>query len=106
MRRIDGELVFSPTDLVTYFQSPFASWMDRALFEDQSWSSRRDPEDALMTSLSKRGSIHEASFNSSLEEDGRRVVEIARDDVSSMFLATMSAMRAPQGRTRRDRSTS
>lgn len=94
MRIINDELVFSPSDLVTYFQSPFASWMDRAACQDKEWLSRLDQEDPLMTSLAKQGSAHEAAFNLSLARDGRQLVDIARDDVSAMFYATMSAMRA------------
>ncbi|MGO4569978.1 TM0106 family RecB-like putative nuclease [Rhizobium sp. 2YAF20] len=93
MRKINGELVFSPSDLVVFFHSPFASWMDRAAFEDESWKERRDQDDPLMHSLAKQGYRHEAEFNASLVEQDVALVEIARDDVSVMSFATMTAMK-------------
>ncbi|MBX5167032.1 TM0106 family RecB-like putative nuclease [Rhizobium sp. NZLR11] len=93
MRLINEKIVFSPSDLVTFFKSPFASWMDRAAFHDRAWLSRMDPEDPLMTSLSKRGSDHETAYNLKLAEQGRQLVDIASGDPSAMFFATASAMR-------------
>jgi hypothetical protein len=40
MIRLSKKIIFSPFDLVTYFTSPFASWMERFTFENPkaSWS--------------------------------------------------------------------
>ncbi|MBY3201333.1 TM0106 family RecB-like putative nuclease [Rhizobium laguerreae] len=93
MRRINGELIFSPSDLVVYFQSPFASWMERATYEDAAWKEKRDPEDPLMRSLAVQGAEHEASFNASLADGGIRLVEIERGEPAAMSFATMAAMK-------------
>lgn len=69
MQRIEGMLIFSPSDLVTYFQSPFASWMERARLENPSLNELIDPEVALLSSLAKQGYAHEASFNQSVGRD-------------------------------------
>lgn len=34
MRKQSGSVVYSPSDLVRYFTSPFASWMDRFHLEN------------------------------------------------------------------------
>jgi uncharacterized protein len=94
MQRINGRLIFSPSDLVTYFQSPFASWMDRARFENPSLNELIDPEDPLMASLAKQGYAHEASFNQSLAMDGLPLLELPRADPNTMQAATREAMQA------------
>jgi hypothetical protein len=33
MRRTEGGIVYAPTDLVVFLESPFASWMDRLHLE-------------------------------------------------------------------------
>jgi uncharacterized protein len=95
MQRINGELIFSPSDLVTFFQSPFASWMERARLENPSINDLIDPEDPLLASLAKQGYAHEAAFNKSLSgKDGRELVVIQRSDPKTMYAATVEAMRA------------
>lgn len=94
MRLIDDTLYYSPSDLVVYFRSPFASWMDRAHFEDRSRSEMMDADDPLSSLLADKGSAHEAKFNLALEEGGRRLVEIPEGDPQSMFLATVAAMKS------------
>jgi uncharacterized protein len=93
VQKFNGDLIFSPSDLVLFFQSPFASWMARAALEDPAWNERRDPPDAMMESLAKKGGEHEISFNQSLSDAGTPIVEIDRGEPNAMWVATTMAMK-------------
>ena len=34
MRKYSGQLIYSPSDLIRYLASPFATWMDRYYLEN------------------------------------------------------------------------
>lgn len=76
MQKIDHELVFSPTDLTTFVDSPFASWMARAELEDRSAAVPRDEPDGLMTLLGERGIEHERAKLEQFRSEGRTIFEV------------------------------
>ena len=92
MQKLDGKLIFSPSDLITFMDSKFDSWMARwsAEFPGEVLPDEADESHAL---LQKLGNAHEDNFLRKLKADGLDVaeVELAATDVSE--LATRKAMR-------------
>ena len=49
MKKRAGQLIFSPTDLITYLASPFASWMERYHLENPGTvQPDKETEDAVL----------------------------------------------------------
>jgi predicted RecB family nuclease len=80
MYKIHGQLVFSPSDLNTFWESRFASWMDRLALEHPERCPKPDPDDPLSATLQQRGFAHENATIQEFKRLGKSVVEIARDD--------------------------
>ena len=53
-----NSIFFSPSDLITFMDSTFASHMERNLLEESSYSELMDPEDPLLKNLQKKGYEH------------------------------------------------
>lgn len=77
MRREDDRVVYSPSDLVTFLGSPYASWMDR-LHTEKPDAAKPDEDDAALEMLARRGQEHEAAVLARLRAEGRAVVTIDR----------------------------
>ncbi|GHF12537.1 nuclease [Kordiimonas sediminis] len=92
MQLIDGHLLFSPSDLTTYMDSPFASGMERLRLQDPNLADLIDAEDALLTSLQKKGAAHENEVDQGLSDAGYDVLEIKKAPKDVMQAATMTAM--------------
>ncbi len=90
----DGELFFSPSDLITYMESPFASHMERLRHQDSSISDLMDTEDAMLKALQKKGFDHEDEYLERLKTDGKSVVSIERASAKVMQERTRAAVRA------------
>ena len=54
MYKNNKTLVFSPSDLTVFLDSPFASWMERAKIEDADFSMQADGDDLFMALLAKK----------------------------------------------------
>jgi uncharacterized protein len=95
MQRRSGQLIFSPGDLCTFFESPFASWMDRLRIERPDGDPPDDdaPERKLLAS---RGIAHERRYVESLRAKGKRVWELPGDleSFAERHAATLDAIRA------------
>ena len=85
---------FSPSDLITFMESPFASYMDRCLIHDKSVSSLIDPEDELLKTLQQKGYEHEDAFLEKLRAEGKEVVFIERASPEAMQKRTRAAMKS------------
>ena len=85
---------FSPSDLITFMESPFASYMDRCLIEDKSVSSLMDPEDEMLKVLRQKGYEHEDAFLEKLRYEGKEVVLIERVSPEAMQMRTREVMRS------------
>jgi len=99
----DGPIRYSPSDLVTYLKSPFASFMDRLALERSGdvggTGAARDaetPEEAL---VKQKGNEHERRFLERLRAEGRDVVDVALPGASleERVAATEAALRAGRG---------
>lgn len=93
MQYLNGRYLYSPSDLITYMDSPFASAMDRRLLHDPLLQKRMDPKDPLLEHLAKRGHAHEDEFVAKLKSEGRDVVEIGGNNDARAH-ATLEAMKA------------
>jgi uncharacterized protein len=94
MKKEQGTLLFSPSDLVRYVQSPFASWMERLCLEQPETKALKDQPDALLSYLAGKGLAHEANYLNALEASSQQVVTI--DDKLSneiRITATLDAMK-------------
>ena len=85
-------IFFSPSDLITFSESPFASHMERCLLEDRSKKILIDPKDVLLERMKQKGFDHEETFLASLISDGKNVLKIERADNELMFIKTKDAM--------------
>ena len=91
MRKTAEGTVYSPSDLITFMQSPFASFMSRLRLEfpDRAVPDEADEQGELVM---RKGIEHEQSYLDSLEAAGRDVCRI--DDGAGAFDATRDAVRA------------
>jgi predicted RecB family nuclease len=93
MKREQGRLLFSPSDLVRFVQSPFASWMQRLCLEVPETKNLKDKPDPLLSYLAEKGLAHEARYLDSLEASTQNVVTIADElNNSDKIAATIEAM--------------
>lgn len=92
MQIIDKNILFSPSDLITFLDSQFASHMERSLLEDQSFFDLMDPRDPMLQNLQTKGYEHESTFLNSLIEEGKNVLEIKNSKYELMISQTKSAM--------------
>jgi predicted RecB family nuclease len=94
MKKSDGEIWFSPSDLITYMDSPFASYMERLRIEDPNIRGLMDEEDTLLQSLQSKGYEHEDAFLGSLKSGGKTIVEVDKDcSTSASADQTIKAMK-------------
>src|SRR5207248_2151309 len=79
MRNESCTIVYSPSDLIRYLVSPFASWLDRYELENRG-AIKPDEQTEQEKLLSRTGDEHEQSVLSSYKAFGPGLVEIAKDD--------------------------
>ncbi|HNA21542.1 MAG TPA: TM0106 family RecB-like putative nuclease, partial [Agitococcus sp.] len=77
-KRHDGQYLYSPSDLVTYVESPFASIMDRLVCEGEIANTLKNKanEDAAAQLVIQRGFNHEDKQTQKFKDEGKRVLEI------------------------------
>ncbi|WJG08085.1 TM0106 family RecB-like putative nuclease [Aliiglaciecola sp. LCG003] len=93
MRKQNSSILFSPSDLVRFVQSPFASWMERLCLEQPQTKALKDKPDPLLSYLADKGLEHEANYLSNLVQSAQRLVTIG-DGLSNdeKIAATIAAM--------------
>lgn len=72
--------LYSPSDLIRFMESPFASWMDRYALEFPHISQLKDMQDSLTTILQQKGLAHEYRLENSFQEQGLSIVKIEADN--------------------------
>ena len=102
MRTRDGHIVFSPSDLNVFFESPFASWMDRARLEAPNHpnSGAPDAPAADLALFSAMGDAHERANLDKLVAGGHDVWQPADPnarDADCAVAETLAAMREGRG---------
>ena len=76
-----GQLLFSPTDIVRFLESPFASWMERFRLECPGQVTPDEDSEELKL-IAAEGIRHEERFLVSLQSDSRAVTTIERTSES------------------------
>jgi hypothetical protein len=93
MQKRCGAFVYSPSDLIRYFASPFASWMDRHYLENpDGFSPVEETENQKL--VAQTGEQHEISVLTELKVATPELVEIPKDDFAEARRETFSAMSA------------
>src|SRR5436309_13518660 len=93
MKKDSGQLLYSPSDLVRYLASPFASWMDRYYLENpRAVSPDEEREDQKL--IAQTGNQHELVVLDELKSATPGLVEVPKDDFGSARTKTISAIRA------------
>lgn len=82
MKKINGKLIFSPSDLINFMESSFITWMDRYNLEFPN-KVKPDETDEILNILRKKGNEHEILFLNKLKEEGKDVLEVSKDNNSS-----------------------
>ncbi len=88
-----GQLVYSPSDLVRYLVSPFASWMDRYYLENPG-AVTPDKENEDEKLIAQTGDQHEHAVLDEFKSSAANLVEITRDDPVVSRTNTLSAINA------------
>ncbi|MEP7153950.1 MAG: TM0106 family RecB-like putative nuclease, partial [Nitrospira sp.] len=88
-----GQLRYSPSDLVRYLASPFASWMDRFYLENPGAVSPDEQTDDEQL-IAQSGDQHERAVLQEFHSSETQVVEIPRENFHLASHETLSAMAA------------
>src|SRR5437763_3236477 len=95
MQKIDGVVVFSPTDLNHFLECEYLTRLEIEVAEGRVLATRRSPEADL---LATKGEAHEHFQLAQFERDGRQITRIADPATSSGWTsaagATIEAMHA------------
>ena len=91
MRKIQGSILYSPTDLIRFMESPFASWMERLRLEDPS-KAIRDPQSDDAKLIAETGDKHEEQFLQQLHREGKDIASIPKDAFESALELTREAI--------------
>src|SRR5438477_13216492 len=78
MKKESGALIYSPSDLIRYLASPFASWLDRYYLENLG-AIKPDEQTEEEKLLTRTGDEHEQSILSGYKASGSGLVDIAKD---------------------------
>jgi uncharacterized protein len=90
MRILDGEFLFSATDLMRFMGCAHATTLDLMRLRGEGPEPGEDTEDAAL--LQKQGDAHEAAHLEKLKSEGKSVREIPRGNLVSDAQATRDAM--------------
>lgn len=91
MRKHRGSILYSPTDLIRFMESPFGSWMERLRLADPSRAIPDEKSDAAEL-IAKIGVKHEAKFLDSLRGEGRDIASIPKDHFEQALDLTRQAI--------------
>ena len=93
MKKQDGKITFSPSDLIRYLASPYASWMDRYYTENpDAVIPDEDSEDRKL--IARTGDQHEQVVLEEFKAEVKGLVEIDRDDVPAARAKTLASIAA------------
>ena len=92
MQLRNSTLLFSPSDLITFMESPFASHMERWRLHDPGISDLMDPKDKMLSLLQDKGYQHEEDFLETLNKQQKSVILIERAPTDVMQTKTREAL--------------
>jgi len=70
----NGTLIFSPSDLTLYIDSPFASWMEHYAILYPETTPEPDQPDLMMGLLQAKGNAHEQATLAELTTKGLSII--------------------------------
>ncbi|MBU3680146.1 MAG: hypothetical protein FGM32_11170, partial [Candidatus Kapabacteria bacterium] len=86
----NGIYTFSPSDLITFLESPFASWMDHYYLLDKSRvTPDEDTEEKKL--VAQKGDVHEQEVLQDMLERGVPLLQIERTDTEEALRRTLKA---------------
>ncbi len=91
MKLHNDNLIFSPSDLILFLESPFASWMEHFSLISPEALDLKDQDDAMMLMLQDKGAEHESSVLEGLKQQGLTIANIGLS--SDKKAATIQAMK-------------
>src|ERR1051326_5944878 len=95
MQKRGKELIYSPSDLIRFLDSPYASWMERfhLEFPDKIQPDEDTEEQKL---VARTGDQHEAAYLERLETSGRKVFTVPHVNPSESAKITREAIETCQ----------
>ena len=90
MKKDSGKIIYSPSDLIRYVASPFASWMDRYYLENPT-AIVPDKETEDQKLIAQTGNKHEHAILEEFKSSGCKLVEIKRDNARYETLSAIEA---------------
>jgi uncharacterized protein len=87
----NGTLIFSPSDLTLYMDSPFASWMEHYAILYPETTPEPDQPDLMMGLLQAKGNAHEQATLAELTTKGLSIENLSKSD--NTIEGTINAMR-------------
>src|SRR2546423_8511587 len=90
MKMESGAIIYSPSDLIRYLASPFASWLDRYHLENRG-ALTPDEQTEEEKLLSRTGDEHERSILTRYKSESN-LVEIPKDDFAVACATTAEAI--------------
>ena len=92
MKKQAGTVVYSPSDLIRYLASPFASWLDRCHVEgDRAVVPDEDTADQKL--LAQTGDAHEASVLAEFNTSTPGLVKVPKEDFKEARAKTVSSIK-------------
>jgi uncharacterized protein len=93
MKKRSSKLLYSPSDLIRYLASPFASWMDRYYLENHgAITPDEETEDEKL--IAQTGDQHERAMLDEFKSSVVNLVEVPKDDPVVARTKTLSAINA------------
>jgi predicted RecB family nuclease len=93
MKKQSGKMIYSPSDLVRFATSPFASWMDRYYLENpEKVTPDKETEDQRL--IAQTGDQHEHATLDEFKTSPTKVVEISKENAEVAGSTTISAIEA------------
>ncbi|NLJ51465.1 MAG: TM0106 family RecB-like putative nuclease [Alcaligenaceae bacterium] len=86
----NSRLVFSPSDVVQFVDSPFASWMERLVLVNPDQVAQADADDSFMSMLQDKGASHEKALLETFKAQGKSIAMI--DEKEDKKKATLEAI--------------
>ena len=91
MRKHNGGYLYTPSDLVEFLSSPFATWMTRRFVDDPS-AVTPDADPPQLLSLREQAERHEQAFLAELRAEGRDIYAVPNSEDQDQL--TRQAMQA------------
>lgn len=87
----NGIMIFSPSDITLYMESPFASWMEHYATVMPETAPKPGQQDLMLALLQEKGNAHEHAILIELQSKGLKIENLSK--FGSSMESTINAMR-------------